>query len=306
MTRIGTRGSRLALAQTQWVAEALREYVPGLKLDVQVITTTGDKVRDRPLAGLGGTGVFTRELDVALLDGRVDLAVHSLKDVPTAMPEGITLAATPIREDPRDAFISRDGALLAELTAGARVGTGSLRRRAQLLATRPDLKVSELRGNVETRLRKLQTAQHLSGIILALAGVRRLGLDEAVTEILDIEAWLPAPGQGALAVSSRAEDDAARELAARIDDPATRASVTAERAFMSRLEGGCHAPVGAYGRVENGQLVLDGLVAALDGGRVIRDGASGPVEDAASLGTALAERLLAAGGAEILTEIAEK
>ena len=301
--RIGTRGSRLALQQTQWVVERLREVAPDLHVKTEIIRPVGDRVQDKPLDQLSVQGVFTKEIDHALLDGVVDLVVHSLKDLPTVSTEGINIAAIPEREDARDAFIGKGGLLLAELPKGASVGTGSLRRRAQLLAIRSDLRPTEIRGNIDTRLRKLELSDQNSAIILAAAGLRRLDLDNVITEYLDFDQWLPAAGQGALAIACRPDDTAVRRVASALDDPDVRAAVTAERALLAKVEGGCHVPVGAYGRIVCGALVLDGLVAAIDGSQVVRRQLKGEPADAWQLGEQLAERLLAEGGADILASL---
>ena len=299
--RIGTRGSKLALWQTNWVAARLGERFPDLKIEIEIIKTTGDRILDVPLAKIGDKGLFTKELDVALLDGRADLAVHSLKDVPTTLTDGIVIAAIPEREDPRDAFIGKDGLTFRELPQGAHVATGSLRRRAQLAALRPDVVIEELRGNVDTRLRTLRESKTLHGIILALAGVRRLSLTEAVTEVLQPPEWLPAPGQGAIAIATR--DDEARDFAAALDHPETHCAVTAERAVLARLEGGCHVPMGAFARIENEQLLLEAFVADLSGTRVVRDRRRGGFAAAERMGTESGSHLIEQGGAEILAEL---
>lgn len=291
--------------QTQWVAERLGELCRGLAVDVHVVKTTGDRVQARPLAEIGVTGVFTKELDHALLERRIDVAVHSLKDVPTTPAQGVCLAAIPEREDPRDAFVGKDGLPFNELPAGAQVGTGSLRRRALLLALRADLKPHDIRGNIDTRLRKLCESTTLAGIILALAGVRRLGLGNEVTGLFDISHWLPAPGQGALAIASRTDDGRVRKIVAALDHPPTRAATTAERAVLERLGGGCHAPIGAYAQVQKGRLVLDGFIADPSGGRLVRRREVGEPEEAHMVGSRLGERLLAMGGTEILAAVAE-
>ncbi|MCX5769760.1 MAG: hydroxymethylbilane synthase [Candidatus Hydrogenedentes bacterium] len=301
--RIGTRGSRLALQQTQWVVERLRKVKPGLQIETEIIRTVGDRVQDKPLDQLSVQGVFTKELDHALLDGVVDLVVHSLKDLPTVSTEGIAIAAIPEREDARDAFIGKRGVRLAELPKGASVGTSSLRRRAQLLAIRSDLRPTEIRGNIDTRLRKLELSDQNSAIILAAAGLRRIELQNVITEYLDFDQWLPAAGQGALAIACRPDDTAAKRVAAALDNPEVRAAVTAERALLAKVEGGCHVPVGAYGRIVRGALVLDGLVAAIDGSQVVRRQIKGEPADAWQIGEQLGERLLAEGGADILESL---
>ncbi len=303
MLRIGTRGSMLAMRQAQWVADRLSEHCPDIQLAIEILKTTGDRVQDAPLAKLGSVGVFTRELDQALLEGRIDIAVHSLKDVPTSPAEGIALAAIPEREDPRDVFVGRCAPRIEELPSGASVGTGSLRRRALLAAIRPDLQAVELRGNIDTRLRKLQESDVMEGIILAAAGVRRTGMSVVITEWLDVDAWLPAPGQGALAVAARNGDARACEVVGVLEHPPTRMAVTAERALLARVESGCHAPVGAYGRVSGASLLLNAFVASPTGGRMVRLHAEGPAHEAAHVGEQLAERMLREGGREILDEL---
>lgn len=296
--RIGTRGSQLARWQSDWVAGQLRAR--GLHAEIVEITTSGDVQQSGPVAALGGQGVFTKEIQAALLAGKVDLAVHSLKDLPTQQAEGLRLAAVPTREDPADALISRGGTTLDRLPRGARLGTGSQRRRAQLLTLRPDLNVLDIRGNVDTRLRKLDEGQY-DAIALAVAGLARLGWNDRIAEVLGPPRVLPAPGQGALAIECRREDFEAHAAAAPLDDPATRAAVEAERAVLAALHGGCSAPVGAWGRVRDDQLQLDALVAAIDGRRVLR--ASGTTAfggSADELGRRVAEELLLQGAADIV------
>ena len=301
--RIGTRGSRLAMWQSRWVADRLAARFPAMRIDIVPITTTGDRVQDVPLAKIGDKGLFTKELDAALLDGRVDLVVHSLKDVPTVPVDGIVLASVPEREDPRDAFIGKAGTRLADLPRGACVATGSLRRRAQLKALRPDLDVTDLRGNIDTRLRKVKESEGLHGTILALAGVKRLGMEYEVTEALDAPGWLCAPGQGALGIATRA--DWAQSVAAAIDHAPSRIAVTAERAVLARIEGGCHVPMGTFAYLDGNEMALDAFVANLDGTVMVRDHRSGPTERAEDLGTASGEYLLEHGGVAILERLGE-
>jgi hydroxymethylbilane synthase len=265
--RIGTRASKLARWQSDWVASELRKL--GVDVEIVEITTRGDVEQLGPVASIGAQGVFTKEIQAAVLGGVVDLAVHSLKDLPTEQAHGLILAATPPREQMADAFVAREAASLAELPAGARVGTGSQRRRAQLLHLRPDLHVAGIRGNVDTRLRKLDEGE-FDAIILAAAGLTRLGLAERVTEYLEPPRMLPAPGQGALALECRADDDETRRLVGKLDDLATRLGVVAERALLAALHGGCSAPIAAWGRREGDLLKVDGLVASLDGREVLR------------------------------------
>jgi hydroxymethylbilane synthase len=300
--RIGTRGSALALAQARLVEARLAAQYPGCAVELVIIKTSGDKLKDVTLAQIGGKGLFIKEIEEALLAGEVDLAVHSLKDMPTEGPEGLILGAVPPREDWRDAFISPRYGSLAEIPAGGRVGTGSLRRRVQVLHRRPDLEIVPLRGNVDTRLRKMGE-QGLDALILAAAGLNRLGLGHLCRCCLTEEEMLPAISQGALGLEVRAADQEMRELIAFLDDPPSRAAVTAERAFLARLEGGCLVPVAGLGQIENGRLTFTALISDLDGQRLLKDSLTGAPQEAASLGRRLAERLLAAGGGEILSKI---
>jgi hydroxymethylbilane synthase len=301
--RIGTRGSTLALWQTQYVAQRLKATIPEPEIQIKTIQTRGDLVRDRALSQVGGKGLFVKEIENALLSGEIDLAVHSLKDMPTEQPQGLTLGAILERADPRDALIVRGGTgNLHSLPPGARVGTSSLRRRAQLLAAQPDLQVLDLRGNVDTRLRKLRDGRY-DAVVLAVAGLVRLGHANAIGQALPVDLMLPAVGQGALCVEVRGDDEGTRRLISPLDHPPTRRAVDAERAFLRRLEGGCQVPIGAFAEVDDGQLRLRGLVAALDGSRLVRDEIRGPAEQAETLGMELAEQLLAAGGEEILEEV---
>jgi hydroxymethylbilane synthase len=300
--RLGTRGSALAMAQSLWVASRLAERHPHLATELVVIKTTGDKLKDVPLAKVGGKGLFIKEIEEALLAGEVDLAVHSLKDMPAEMPEGCTLGAVPLREDWRDAFISNNYNSLADIPAGGRVGTGSLRRRVQILHRRPDLEVVHLRGNVDTRLRKM-TEQGLDAIILAAAGLNRLGLGHIPKALLSEADMLPAVSQGALGLEIRSQDRMMQELLEFLDDPPSRLAVTAERAFLERLEGGCLVPVAALGAINGDRLTLEALISDLNGQTLLRQRASGPGAEAAALGRGLAERLLDLGGREILAEI---
>lgn len=302
--RIGTRGSVLALTQTHWVEAQLRAVHPEVATELVVIKTTGDKITDVPLARIGGKGLFIKEIEEALLKGEVDLAVHSLKDMPAELPPGCVLGAFPPREDWRDAFLSHKWASLEEIPPGGRVGTGSLRRRVQLLNRRPDLEVVPLRGNVDTRLRKLET-ENLAAVILAAAGLKRLGLGHLPRRYLGPEEMLPAVGQGVLALEVRADDGEMLELLAPLDHYPTRVTVTAERAFLARLGGGCLVPVAALGELTDGRLSLTGLISDAEGRQVVQDQVAGRPEDAAALGTELAARLLAAGGREILAAFYE-
>ncbi len=286
--RIGTRGSALALAQADQVIRRLQAQDPTLPTEVVIIRTSGDRGQREV------RGAFVKELQHALLKGEIDLAVHSLKDLPTDPAPGLLLAAVLEREDPRDALIARNGWTWATLPPGARVGTGSPRRTAQLRALRSDLVYLPLVGNVDTRLRRLQEGRY-EAIVLAMAGLIRLGRMDEVTEVFSLEQILPAPGQGAIAVEIREEDEAARALVERLNHPPTWWAVKAERAFLRALGGGCRVPIAAYGSLENGRLVLEGRIAALDGTWMIRDRIEGPPEMAEALGEILAERMKAAG-----------
>ena len=318
---IGTRGSRLAVWQAEHVASRLQAAFPTLALRLERIRTTGDKILDVPLAQVGGKALFVKEIEEALLAGRVDLAVHSMKDVPTDLPPGLTIAAIPRREDAADVLISRTGARLADLSRGARVGTSSLRRQAQLLHIRPDLVIVGVRGNLDTRIRKL-SSEGLDAIVLAAAGVARLGLSHLVTEVLPPEVLLPAIGQGALGIEvrepggesrerraesgePRAESRAARvaELVKALDDRETHVAVRAERAMLRRLGGGCQVPIAAWATVEADAILLRGLIAATDGVTVIRGEARGTVGEPETVGRDLAEDLLERGGQAILGAI---
>ncbi len=298
--RIGTRASPLARAQTEAARLQLMAACPALAtegaIEVLLIRTTGDRIQDRPLAEVGGKGLFTRELDEAMLAGRIDLAVHSVKDIPTWLPEGIGLGAFLPREDPRDAFIGRVTESLAALPAGAIVGTASLRRQAQIRWRRPDLRVIPFRGNVETRLAKL-AAGEADATLLALAGLKRLGLEHAVTAILSAEEMLPAVGQGAIGITCRDDDARTRALLARLDHPETRSAVTAERAMLAVLDGSCRTPIAGFAETEpHGELVIRGRVAQPDGTRLIAGERRGAVADAARLGAELGEELKVAAG----------
>ena len=303
--RIGTRGSQLALYQANWVREKLLEAHPHLTVTLIKIKTTGDKIQDAPLAKIGGKGLFVKEIEEALIDRRIDLAVHSIKDVPTEFPEGLHLSAITKREDPRDVFISKDGTHLKDLPHGAKIGTSSLRRQAQLLHFRGDFEMIPLRGNLDTRLRKLDT-KNLDGIVLALAGVRRLGLESRVAEILSTEISLPATGQGSLGIETRKEDERVEEHIQFLNDPTSSVAVSAERAFLKKLEGGCQVPIAAFGRIIGSALQIEGLVGTVDGKRLIRHHVEGLPKEAESLGTSLAEVLLSKGAREILDEVYQK
>lgn len=300
--RIGTRGSQLARWQAEWVAEQLRRE--GQDVELVEIATRGDIEQARSIEEIGTRGVFTKAIQRALLAGDVDLGVHSLKDLPTDPVEGLMLGAVSQRESPADVLVSNIAASLEILPNGARVGTGSLRRQAQLRYLRPDLQIREIRGNVDTRLRKLDEGQ-FDAIVLAEAGLRRLGLIERIAQVLPLDVMLPAVGQGALAIECRADDQATRRVVAALGDPASHAAVVAERALLSRLRGGCMAPVGALGRIDGDELQLTAVVLSADGARRLaaRDVAHGiAAVDAEQLGIRVADALLAQGAAELIAE----
>jgi hydroxymethylbilane synthase len=297
--RLGTRGSRLSLRQSALVADELRRHFPEVRLDVVVIQTAGDRAPDVPLEHLEGIGFFATALEAALLEGRCDIAVHSAKDLPTEVHRDLRLAAFPRREDPRDVVIARGGRMLASLPAGARVATSSIRRAAQLLHLRPDLRIMSIRGNIDTRLTKLD-AGACDALVLAGAGLLRMGWEGRVTEWLSPEVMLPAPAQGAMAVQVRSGDRAIADAVGAIDHYPTRASVEAERAFIARLGSGCRAPAAALALVEGDLLILEGMVASGDGSMIHRYHARGSPASPEDLGRAVAEHLLAQGGSFLL------
>ena len=299
---IGTRSSKLALWQAAYVAERLRAEHPGLIVEEKRMTTKGDRILDAPLAKIGGKGLFTKELETAMQEGEIDIAVHSLKDMPTEVPEGLVITAITERYDPGDAVVSPRYRTLAALPEGARVGTSSLRRRAQILAARPDLTLLDLRGNVNTRLAKLDEGEY-DAIILAVAGLKRLGFGDRITEVLPRALCLPAVGQGALAIEARAADAETRRLGDFLRDDDMADCAAAERAFLETVEGGCQVPVGVYAAIEGEALTVEAVIASLDGQTRFRDTLCGARQDAAQLGKALADRLLDAGGINILHEI---
>jgi len=287
---LGTRGSQLARRQTDWVAARLRERVPDIEIGIEIITTQGDRVLDTPLPQIGDKGLFTREIENALLQGHVHAAVHSLKDLPTELPDGLMLAAICERADVRDALVTKHHCALRDLPHGARIGTSSLRRAAQLRAYRADFQIVNLRGNVDTRLRKSETDDY-DAIVLAAAGLIRLGHANRIAEFLPLDVMLPAPGQGALAVEICADDADTRALVAMLDHAPTRAATDAERAFLRALGGGCQVPIAAFAQVSGDALHLRGLVASEDGTRIARGEVSGRVSDAEALGKQLASKI---------------
>ncbi|MDA8170164.1 MAG: hydroxymethylbilane synthase [Nitrospiraceae bacterium] len=299
---IGTRGSKLALWQAEWVRSQLLEMEPSLEIELNKIKTTGDKILDVALSQVGGKGLFVKEIEEALLEGRADIAVHSMKDVPTEFPEGLHLAAICKREVPGDALVSKNGARFRDLPQGAHIGTSSLRRSCQLLYARPDLKITSLRGNLDTRLRKLDEGA-FDAIVLAVAGMKRLGFEGRITEIIAPQVMLPAIGQGAVGIECRKDDREINALVARLNHQETAVCVRAERAFLLRLEGGCQVPIAAYAAVQDGKIRMEGLVGSPSGEKVIKNGREGSPEAPEALGTGLAESLLGRGAGEILAEV---
>jgi hydroxymethylbilane synthase len=299
---IGTRGSKLALWQAEWVRSTLTQQFPGVAVELSIIKTQGDKILDVPLAKVGGKGLFVKEIEEALLHGRADVAVHSMKDMPSEVPAALVIGAIPEREIATDVLIARGGLTLMQIPAGGVIGTSSLRRAAQIRHLRPDLEVVPLRGNVETRIRKLDTDQ-LSAVVLAAAGVKRLGIEHRITEHLDEESMLPAVGQGALCIEIRDGDPRIGPMVAALDHPATRTVVSGERAFLKRLQGGCQVPIAGHGRLDGAHFTLTGLVADVDGSAVIKHRLSGPAASAERIGIELAEILLSRGADEILKKL---
>ncbi len=300
--KIGTRGSPLALWQARWVKDALHRANPGVHVEIVPIKTTGDKIRDVPLARVGGKGLFVKEIEEALLKGRIDLAVHSMKDMPARLPEGLKIGAVPERESVQDVLISRSGKTLARLARGARIGTSSLRRTVQLKHRRPDFRILPLRGNLDTRIRKLQT-EALDAIVVAAAGVKRMNLEAHIDEYLDVSVMLPAVGQGALCIEIREADADITALVGGLNHPSTTLAVSAERAFLKRLEGSCQVPVAALGTVAGDTVSLRGLIADLEGRRLLQGDLSGDRDAPEQVGIDLADRLLATGGREILETV---
>ncbi len=299
---IGTRQSLLAMWQSNYIASRLREEYPGCEVTLKKIVTKGDRILDVPLAKIGGKGLFTKEIEEELLDGSIDLAVHSLKDMPTVLPEGLCLTVITERANAGDAFVSNKYNSIEEMPAGAVLGTSSLRRRAQLLAKRPDLKIIDLRGNVDTRLHKLDEGQ-MDAIILAAAGLTRLGHADRIREIIPQDYCLPAVGQGALAIECRSDNFKVRQMLDFLNDVPTKQATDAERAFLGLLEGGCQVPIGVHAVVKDNRLSMTAVIASLDGSTVLRDTAEGDAGEAVSLGRALGQKMLDNGGKEILAAI---
>jgi len=301
---IGTRGSQLALWQANWVKSEIEKRHPELEVTLNKIKTTGDKILDVPLAKVGGKGLFVKEIEEALLDGRAHLAVHSMKDVPTFFPDGLHLRCITEREDPRDAVFSKNKVRLLDLPKGARIGTSSLRRQAQILSLRPDFEILQLRGNLDTRMKKLDNGD-FDAIILAGAGVKRLGWADKITELLPVDLSLPAIGQGALGIETKTDDDYINGLVAFFDHPETSYCVRGERALLKRLEGGCQVPIAAHGELAGDTIRITGLVASTDGKTILKSAISGRRDDCEKLGVELAEKLLQMGAYDILKDLYE-
>lgn len=302
--RLGTRGSQLALWQAEFVAREIKNQMPELKIETIIIKTKGDKILDVALSKIGDKGLFTREIENALLAGEIDLAVHSMKDLPSFLAPGLNLGAVLKRENPRDVLISKRGYTMTNLPHNGLVGTSSLRRIAQLKNLRPDIQISDLRGNVETRIRKMNE-HNLDAIILAYAGVERLGLSHVITDIISTDSVLPAVGQGAIAVEIRNEDKDTAAIMAKINHMPTFITTKAERAFLRQLEGGCQVPIACLAQINDGEIHIEGLIASIDGQEVLRDSASGRLDQAEMIGQQLAQYLLDQGGQKILQEIKE-
>ncbi|MCC6545012.1 MAG: hydroxymethylbilane synthase [Nitrospirae bacterium] len=301
--RIGSRGSRLAVWQAEHIKARLEALHAGIIITIQTIKTTGDKILDVPLAKIGGKGLFIKEIEDALFRNEIDIAVHSMKDVPAILPEGLCIGVIPEREDPRDALLSRDESGFLHLKKGARIGTSSLRRISQLLHQRPDIIIHPLRGNIDTRIKKLEAGE-FDAIILAAAGIRRMGWADRITEYLPETISLPAIGQGALCIEHREADNRIKEIISPLDHRETNICVRAERAFLKRLEGGCQVPIGAYSIISgNDTIMIEGFVASVDGRRMVREKMSGTTDNPEDAGTVLAESLLLQGGEEILREV---
>ena len=299
---IGTRGSALALWQANWVKTCMEKEYPNIFFQLVTIKTTGDKILDMPLADIGGKGLFLKEIEEALLREEIDLAVHSMKDVPAELPQGLRLGATTKRENPCDVLIAIPERRLETLPPRSRIGTSSLRRQSQLLNMRSDLRIEPLRGNLDTRIKKLQT-ENIDGIVVAAAGVIRMGWEEKITEYISPSQLLPAVGQGALGIETRENDSDTNELIAFLHHEDTGRTVTAERSFLRTLEGGCQIPVAAFGSIDNGRLSLSGMIGSLDGKVILRDQSEDATENAEKIGTDLAGKLLSAGGKSLLNEI---
>lgn len=302
MTRsysIGTRGSELALWQANWVKSKLSLLSPESIFEIKVIETTGDKILEVALSKIGDKGLFTRQIETELIGGTIDFAVHSLKDLQTVQPDGLVIGAMCERDIPNDAFVSQRFQSVGELPRGARVATGSLRRKSQLLNYRPDLEIVDIRGNVPTRLAKFADSD-LDGLLLAYAGLNRLGLKDKIKQTIPFDVMLPAPGQGSIAVEARSDDKFAMTLCGGLDDTSTRVCISAERSFLRRLEGGCQVPIGAIATLRDGNVYLDGMVGSLDGKTILREQLNGGISESDDLGVRLAEKLIEKGAGDLL------
>lgn len=300
--KIGSRGSKLALWQSEYISAEIRKHNPGVEVEIIKIKTKGDKILDAPLSKVGGKGLFVKEIEEAVLSGDAHLAVHSMKDMPTEIPEGLAIVSTPVREDPRDALVTNKGNSLKALPKGAGIGTSSLRRKSQIMNLRPDFQFADLRGNVDTRLKKLDEGQY-DAIILAGAGLKRLGWAMRISCYLDYDECLPAVGQGIIAIEARVDDKDTCRLLEPLNHKETHIAAFAERAFLARLEGGCQVPIAAHAEISEAGIKLEGLVASLDGKTIIRSSKEGSVNDAGQIGKELAEEILRSGGNEILKEV---
>ena len=299
---IGTRGSQLALWQANFIQSEIQSLFPDLKVELNIIKTTGDAITDRPLALVGGKGLFVKEIESALLNNEIDLAVHSMKDMPGELPQGLRIGAVPERANPFDVLISRDGSLLKNYKKGARIGTSSLRRASQLKYVRPDIRIESIRGNLDTRIRKLKSGE-FDAIVLAAAGLLRLGQEREITEYLDETLMIPAVGQGALCIETRKNDPDIEIISARLDHHDTRICVEGERAFLRRIEGSCHIPVACFGKIVPQGVLLTAVVASEDGRELIKEHIVSPTDKVKAGGRALADRVLDKGGKKILESL---
>jgi hydroxymethylbilane synthase len=300
--RIGTRGSRLALWQAEFIKSKIQTLFPDIGVELKVIKTTGDQITDRPLAMVGGKGLFVKEIETALLDKTIDLAVHSMKDMPGVLPNGLTIGAVPKRENPFDVLISRDHGLLTDYAPGARIGTSSLRRASQIKHLRPDLTIESIRGNLDTRLKKLDSGEY-DAIVLAAAGLIRLGQENRISQYLDASLMIPAVGQGALCIETREDDPALAHVMAGLDHDDTRICVTGERAFLRRIEGSCHIPVACFATIQGKDVVMTAVVASEDGTQLIRELMTSPLDRVTQTGRDLADQVLEQGGKKILERL---
>ncbi|MBC2704844.1 hydroxymethylbilane synthase [Desulfobacula sp.] len=300
--RIGTRGSKLALWQANFIKSEIERLFPVLDVELNIIKTTGDRITDRPLALVGGKGLFVKEIENALLNSDIDLAVHSMKDMPGELPEGLVIGAIPERENPFDVLISKDNYLLADYKKGAKIGTSSLRRASQIKHIRPDVTIESIRGNLDTRIKKLKSGDY-DAIVLAAAGLRRLGQKNEITEYLDETIMLPAVGQGALCIETRENDDDIAPIMKKLDHSDTRICVTGERAFLKQIEGSCHIPVACFGKITGNEVVLTAVVASVDGKALIKEQIVSPMDKVESHGQALADQVLEKGGKRILESL---